>query len=136
MAAIEHTCNWAAQDKSEDAVQALLARAEEALKENSTRASRAWQYASLFEGLVLSLPSTSDRQQRPQQAPITDTPIIRNRVRSIVQTWISKVTAGDSPLPQFMTTDAEWDTRRRAVAWDRAVEAEIDQPQGAFADHH
>lgn len=136
MTAIENTCNWADNEKSEDAVQALLARAEEALKENSVRASRAWQYASLFEGLVLSLPSTQDRQQRPQQGPVTDTPIIRNRVRSIVQTWISKVTAGDSPLPQFMTTDAEWDTRRRAVAWDRAVEAEIDQPQGAFADMH
>jgi hypothetical protein len=136
MTAVDSTCNWAEKEKAEDAAKSLLARNEEAAKENTVRSSRAWQYTSLFEGLVLSLPSTSDRQQRPQQAPITDTPIIRNRVRSIVQTWISKVTAGDSPLPQFMTTDAEWDTRRRAVAWDRAVEAEIDQPQGAFADHH
>jgi hypothetical protein len=136
MTAIENLSMWAERESAPEAANALLARAEEGIKENSVRATRAWQYASLFEGLVLSLPSTQDRQQRPQQSPITDTPIIRNRVRSIVQTWISKVTAGDSPLPQFMTTDAEWDTRRRAVMWDRAVEAEIDQPQGAFADHH
>lgn len=99
------------------------------------RAAKVWPYAQIFEGLTLNVPSAADRRTR-NPAPLIEKPIIRNRVRSLVQTWVCKVTAGDSPLPQFMATDADWEVRRKAVMWDRAVEAEIDQPQGAFADMH
>jgi hypothetical protein len=126
---------WAREKNAADAVNALLARGEQLVKENQVRAAKVWPYAQIFEGLTLNVPSAADRRTR-NPAPLIEKPIIRNRVRSLVQTWVSKVTAGDSPLPQFMTTDADWDVRRKAVMWDRAVEAEIDQPQGAFADMH
>src|SRR4030095_11332496 len=129
-------CHWFWQKDPADAAADLLARGMLAIKENHPRATRGWQYASLFEGMTLSLPSTADRRPRPQVQPISDTPIIRNRVRAVVQTWISKLTAGDSPLPQFMTTDADWELRRKAVMGERAVESEMEEPTGSLTNQH
>lgn len=129
-------CTWYTQDDATKAARLLLARCQQAIKENTTRATTAWQYSQIYEGAVSLSPVTAASVPGELLRRLPETTIIRNRVRSLVQTWVSKVTAGDSPLPQFMTTGGDWETRMRAVAWDRAVEAEINRPHGVYVDAH
>lgn len=136
MAELNRDCKWFSEESSADAAASLLNRADRAEKENSPRATVAWRNQQLFEGLSMQdMPVATDARSGRRLQPV-ERPIVRNRARSIIMTWLSKVAANDSPLPQFMTTDANWDTRRKAVQWDRAVEAEILQPHGVFADAH
>lgn len=121
----------------EEAALALLAECTRAIQNNESRRSEALCFASLFEGCELT--SFDERgyvHDNDQVFRDLDIPIIRNTCRSIVQTGLSKMTAQDSPLPQFMSNGGDWSTRTKAVRLDRLVCAEYLQPQGSFSNLH
>lgn len=130
------SCQWYRLDP-EDASAALIAACTLATQDNESRRGEALQFASLFEGV--SLTSFNERGydlNNTDVFPGLQVPVIRNTCRSIVQTGLAKMTAQDSPLPQFMSNGGDWDTRTKAVRLDRLVSAEYAQPQGQFANLH
>lgn len=121
----------------EEAAQALMSECERAIQYNSSRRAEALQFASLFEGLELtSFNESGYVHDNDEVFGDLDIPIVRNTCRSIVQTAVSKISAQDSPLPQFMSNGGDWTTRTKAVRLDRLVSAEYEQAQGMFANLH
>lgn len=121
----------------EDAAQALISECTRAIQNNESRRSEALVFASLFEGVELtSFNENGYVHDNDQVFRDLDIPVIRNTCRSIVQTGLSKMTAQDSPLPQFMSNGGDWETRTKAVRLDRLVCAEYAQPQGQFSNLH
>ena len=121
----------------EEAAQALMSECERAIQFNASRRAEALMFASLFEGIELcSFDERGYVYDNSDVFPDLEIPIVRNTCRSIVQTAVSKITAQDSPLPQFMSSGGDWTTRTKAVRLDRLVTAEYEQPQGAFSNLH
>lgn len=112
-----------------------LVSANKGMQEN--RRLLAAKYASLYEGLQLtglapysySTNATAYfREDRGEQIPI-----IRNAAHSIVDTFVSKIAALETPKPSFMTTHGSWSDRRIAKQLELLVESEFYEPQGRFA---
>lgn len=55
-----------------------------------------------------------------------------NVSRSLAQTVQAKVAGLQRPKPQFIVTDADWKTKRRAKRLDRFVEGQLHQRQGTY----
>ena len=128
---------WYRITKSEDAAQALMSEAERNVQKNAPRRSEALMFASLFEGIsLLSFDEGGYEYDNDEVFGELEIPIVRNTCRSIVQTGISKLTAQDSPLPQFMSNGGDWTTRTKAVRLDRLVCAEYELSQGDFSNLH
>lgn len=128
---------WYRVDDDEEAAQALISECERAIQFNGSRRAEALCFASIFEGVELcSFDERGYVHDSDEVFRDLDIPIIRNTCRSIVQTGVSKLTAQDSPLPQFMSNGGDWSTRTKAVRLDRLVSAEYEQPQGCFANLH
>lgn len=120
-----------------DAPKALIDECERAIKTNAGRRGEALLFAGLFEGC--SLNAFDDRGYTLDNDEVfrdLDVPVVRNTCRSIVQTAVSKITAQDSPMPQFMANGGDWGMRQKAVMLDRLVSCEYQQPQGAFSNLH
>lgn len=121
----------------DDAAQALISECSRAIQDNEGRRTEALCFAGLFEGIELT--SFDERGYVHDNDEVfrdLDIPVVRNTCRSIVQTAVSKITAQDSPLPQFMSNGGDWATRTKAVRLDRLVCAEYAMPQGPFANLH
>lgn len=128
---------WDRLEDSEEAAQRLMADCQRAIQDNEGRRSEALQFCSLHEGV--SMTSFDERGYDYDDDEVfrdLDIPVIRNTCRSIVSTALAKITAQDSPLPQFMSNGGDWETRTKAVRLDRLVCAEYRQPQGQFANLH
>lgn len=128
---------WYRLEDPEEAAQALLSECNRAIQFNESRRSEALTFASLYEGIELT--SFDERGYVHDNDEVfrdLEIPIVRNTCRSIVQTGLSKMTAQDSPLPQFMSNNGDWETRAKAVRLDRLVCAEYEQPQGCFSNLH
>ena len=54
--------------------------------------------------------------------------------RSLANTAQAKIAGRAKPKSQFVTSDADWGTKRKAQKLDRCVEATTLRPQGAYAD--
>jgi hypothetical protein len=54
--------------------------------------------------------------------------------RSLANTAQAKIAGRQRPKSQFVTSDADWETKRKAQKLDRCVEATMLRPQGAYAD--
>lgn len=54
--------------------------------------------------------------------------------RSLANTAQAKIAGRQRPKSQFVTSDADWETKRKAQKLDRCVEATCLRPQGAYAD--
>lgn len=131
------TEQWYRLVEESEAAQALISECNRAIQFNESRRSEALTFASLFEGCELT--SFSERGYVHDNDEVfrdLDIPIVRNTCRSIVMTGLSKMTAQDSPLPQFTSNGGDWTTRTKAVRLDRLVTAEYAQPQGQFSNLH
>lgn len=139
MAQLKSKCaseQWYRLD-GDEAAQALISECERAIQFNASRRAEALQFASLFEGVELtSFAENGYQLDNDEVFRDLDVPVVRNTCRSIVQTGVSKITAQDSPLPQFMSNGGDWSTRTKAVRLDRLVSSEYEQVQGCFANLH
>lgn len=127
---------YTAKNKDEAGKRLLkLAKSNEAMQAN--RRNLAAKYASLYEGLALvglapygysTNASSYFREDRGENIPI-----IRNTCHSIVDTFVSKIAALETPKPAMLTTRGRWPERRKAKQLELLVEAEFYEPQGRFA---
>ena len=128
---------WYRLDDDEAAAKALIDECTRALQCNEARRTEALCFASLFEGISLrSFDGGGYDLKNTKIWRDLDAPIIRNTCRSKVLTNLSKLTALDNPMPQFMSNGGDWETRCKAVRLDRLVSAEYSQPQGQFSNLH
>lgn len=63
-----------------------------------------------------------------------DAPLRWATERSLANTAQAKIAGRQRPKSQFVTSDADWATKRKAQKLDRCVEATMLRPQGAYAD--
>ncbi len=127
---------WMLRRKKADAARDLLDLSERVLMENSYRATRAYRFASLYEGFSLTNLSTfgADVTNSGQIFPGLDAPVIKNRCRSLCATFVAKSFANDSPLPQFTTKGGDFDQINAAEDLDQTVCAEFAEEHGQFGD--
>lgn len=120
-----------------EACKALVAWSDEAINANLFRASRAYRFASLFEGYTLNnLSGFGAEVNNDQIFDGLNVPVIRNKVRRLVMTVINKAFANDNPVPQYTTRGASYDQSLKAENIDDLMMTEFDQEQGDFSDIH
>lgn len=121
----------------DEAGRRLLALAEANKSMQETRRLLAAKYASLYEGLTLTglapYGYSTDATNYFKDEAGEQIPIIRNAAHSIVDTFVSKIAALETPKPTLMTTHGSWSERRIAKQLEQLVEAEFYEPQGRFA---
>lgn len=89
---------------------------------------------SLFEGRKIVGNASIDyvSEVGDAQAWINDDPL--RLIRSATQTGVAEIYARQKPKPQFMTSGADWRTRRKAKKADKACEGVLAQRQGRWID--
>lgn len=121
----------------EDAGSRLIALAESNKEMNESRRALAAKYGSLYEGLALGglapYGYSTDASFYFKDTRGDQIPIIRNACHSIVDTFVSKIAALETPKPAVMTSHGSWNERRIAKNLELLVEAEFYEPQGRFA---
>lgn len=127
---------WMLRRKKADAARDLYDLSVRTLIENSYVATRAYRFASLFEGFSLTNLSSwgADVTNTDKIFPGLEAPIIKNRCRSLCQTFVAKSFANDSPLPQFTTKGGDFDQVNAAEDLDQTICTEFAQPHGQFGD--
>lgn len=131
---------WNAKNDA-DAAKSLV---EQAKREDSLAEARrgpALTYGSAYEGLEMSslgpcgyAVGGGDRDSCVFRG--TQVPMIRNTIHAVVDTFVSKIAAVDTPLPALLTTEGSWKDRRQAKDLERLVEAEYGSPMGGWATLH
>lgn len=105
--------------------------------QQETRRLLAAKYASLYEGLDLGglapYGYSTEAAHYFKEDSGDKIPIIRNAAHSIVDTFVSKIAALETPKPSMMTSHGSWADRRVAKKLELLVEAEFFEPQGRFA---
>lgn len=111
---------------------------DEGIAANWTRASRAYLFASAFEGYTLTNLSGfgCNVLQTDLALDGDEVPITVNRVRALGKAFVAKTGANDDVVPQFVTNSGTFDQQQSAENMDRVVCAEYEQQQGAYADFH
>ncbi len=128
---------WWARKTADEAAKTLVKWADDAIRQNLYRASRAYRFASLFEGFTLNnLSSFGAEVNNDQVFDGLNVPIIRNKTRRLVMTVVNKCFANDDIAPQFVTKGADYDQMLAAENLDDAMMAEFDQEQGDFSNIH
>ncbi len=106
---------------------ALVRTAESLSADAETRRSRYFAAASLYEQRPIS------NETMGSSGWYSD--VLYNVSRSGVDTAQAEVASRQRPKPMFLTSGADWKTKRRAKKLDRFVEATLHQTQGArYAD--
>lgn len=121
----------------EEAAERLIALANCNKSHQETRRQVAAKYASLYEGLHISglapYGYSTDARHYFKSETGDKIPIIRNACHSIIDTFVSKIAALETPKPSMMTSHGSWGERRIAKKLELLVEAEFYEPQGRFA---
>ena len=107
--------------------QEVCAIAKSLRDDQSSRRTRAIAAISTFEGRRLSALSPFAYFKAPAYEDLD-----WNIPRSLCQTVQAKIAGLQRPKAQFMVTDADWQTKRRAKRLDRFVEGQMFQRQGIY----
>jgi hypothetical protein len=127
---------WYLRRKKAEAAKELVDLCERSMIENSYRATRAYRYASHYEGYALTNLSSfgADVSVSASNFPGLDAPLIKNRLPQLVKSFVSKSFANDSPLPQFTTKGGDYEQTLKAETLDQAIATEFAQEHGGFND--
>lgn len=129
---------WALRRKKADAARELKDVCERTLVENCYKATRAYRYASHYEGFSLTNLSGygADVSALPGNFPGLDAPLIKNRLPGLVQSFVAKSFANDSPLPQFTTKGGDYEQQLKGETLDQLITTDFGEEHGAFNDVH
>jgi hypothetical protein len=115
------------EQKRESAAEAVFGIAKTLHQDATGRRSRALRALGLFEGRELAaLTPLVYSRSTPQEELVWNIP------RSLCLTVQAKIAGRSKPKPQFLTTDADYRTARRATKLDRFVEAQLHERQGIY----
>lgn len=128
---------WPRRKNVKESARDLADLSERALTENCYRASRAYRFASLFEGYSLTdLSSWGADVSRTMLFPGLETPLIKNRARQLCKTFVNKSFANDNPSGQFTTKGGTYEQVLKAENLGQAIDADFAEEHGQFADIH
>lgn len=126
-------CTFYNAESDSEAVRALYAFHERCKSYNDSRRDRIVPYAGLYEGLSLTSLSSyaysTDSGFFFKDGSI-DIPLIRNTAHGIIDAFVSTIGAQDNPKPTFLTTEGNWDDKRKAEKMRKLVEASYKEQQG------
>lgn len=124
---------WQIKDEAGRAA-AVTATVDAIERDQGERRARALRNVSIYEGRKLEgLFPSAYYTSVEMTGDNCDTRRLR-LARSLVNTAFAKVAGKQKPKAQFMTTDADWTTKRRAKRMERVVEAVWSQRQGNHRD--
>ena len=98
-------------------------------KQDTNKRARWQRYLGLYEGRAVSL----EHDQYFADVPVILPPMF-NLIRSGCDTAQADIAGRQKPKPMFLTTGADWKTRRRAKKLDKFVEGQLCQKQGMYSD--
>lgn len=128
---------WHLETDRTRAAKGLVQWSDESIVANWPIASRAYLYASAYEGYMLtSLNSFGADVACDLTLGDRDVPVYVNRIRAIGKAFVAKTGANDDPVPQFVTNAGDFAQRQAAEDMDGVVCAEYSSQQGAYADFH
>ena len=108
------------QKRGEEAAQAVIGITDALQSEDGDARKNRWDQAlSIYNGKGTSAQSCED---------------LYNVSRSAVDTAQAEIAARQRPKPMFLTSGADWRTKRKAKKLDRFVEGNLHQRQGRYAD--
>jgi hypothetical protein len=127
---------WYLRKTKAEACEGLRDLCERAMVENSYRATRAYRYASKFQGYTLTNLSSYGADMSAGGWPVDgwDAPLIKNRLPQLCKSFVAKSFANDSPLPQFTTKGGDYEQTLKAETLDQAIATEYAQEHGSFSD--
>lgn len=127
---------WAYRRLRVDRVRELRDCCEQIMVENCYRATRAYRYASHYQGFTLTNLSSfgADVSVTATNFPGLDSPLIKNRLPQLCKAFVSKSFANDSPRPQFTTKGGNYEQILKAETLDDLVMAEFEEEHGAFSN--
>jgi hypothetical protein len=129
---------WWKRASSKDAGVALVAWSDETIRANMPKAFRAYIYCMAYEGYQLTNVAAHLSVNLPGKDQLGDLinefPITINKVRSLVNSWVALTLANDTPAPQFVTNDADYEESLRAENLDDVINTELSQEHGIFND--
>lgn len=125
---------WNLETDQQRAALALVDCSNKAICENIYRATRAYRYASLFEGFRLSNLSSwgADIGDGRVFGDSESDVIFKNTCRSQVFAFMNKSAANDSPRGQMLTKGADYEERLKAETLDMVIDEEFSCEQGQF----
>lgn len=121
-----------------DAAKALVSWNDDCIRANMPDAFRAYFYGMAYEGFQMSNIGAHLSINLPFKDVAGDVandfPITINKVRSIVNTWVAKSLGNDTPAPQFVTNDADYEQSLRAENLDDVINTELSLEHGIYND--
>lgn len=131
----EYAWEWFQQAPGDDAeakAERLVAAAEAAWQSNIVRRCDARVFWAMHRGeSTAGIDSTIPDWD--SSVAKCDVPIIRNTIRSICETEVSKVAGADSPKPKWRVTGGTFQQRQLAVLLNSICDAIYDAPCGRYA---
>jgi hypothetical protein len=127
---------WPYRKARVDRVRELRDCCEQILVENCYRATRAYRYASHYQGYTLTNLSSfgADVSVSAGTFQGLDSPLIKNRLPQLCKAFVSKSFANDSPRPQFTTKGGDYEQILKAETLDDLIMAEFEEDHGAFSN--
>ncbi len=127
---------WYLRRKKAEAATQMVDLCERAMVENCYRATRAYRYASHYQGFTLTNLSSfgADVNVGDKNQDGWDAPLIKNRLPQLCKSFVSKSFANDSPLPQFTTKGGDYEQTLKAETLDQAISTEYREEHGSFGN--
>jgi hypothetical protein len=132
---------WWDRESQAEAADALIQWSDECIAGNRGRAAQAYVYQRGVEGYSLQDISNhghdvngivSGLMQDLADGVTATIPVIINKARSLVMSFVAKASANDTPVPQHVTNGADYEQELRAENLDEVIFAELSQPHGMF----
>ena len=120
---------WWQHDEPEQIAGEVWAVARALEKDQKSRTLGQLDFLNLYEGRKLSELNAGAYQT---QAEFLD--LVLPLCRSLCESVQADIAGRQKPKPEFMTSGADWQTRRRAKQLDKFVLAMLSQPQGQYVD--
>ena len=118
----------------DEAHREVVAIADALWRDDSSRRDRYLQSASQYEGRKLSSLNASAYQKANVLQGDGWDALYWNLCRLLCKTAQAKIAGRQKPKVQFVSSNADWATKRRAKKLDRFVEAQMMQPQEGYED--
>jgi hypothetical protein len=129
---------WHLRRKKADAARDVKDLCERTMVENSYKATRAYRFASHYEGFSLTNLAGygADVNVTTASLPGWDSPLIKNRLPGLVQNFVAKSFANDDVLPQFTTQGGDYEQQLKAETLDQLITTDFGEEHGQFGNIH
>jgi len=128
------TPKWHQFDKGSEMARELVALCVALQTEQKSRKTRCREAASRYEMRRLGGLNPAAYYRAGAYAGSSDSPLVWPEERSIANSAQAKLAGQQKPKIQFVTSDSDWQTKRKSKKLDRFVEGQFMQSVGVYGD--